>query len=553
VRSIPLFCRRTRHGPAPLFAAALVACLLGATARATDPPPSSESTGSSTRVRRLDDERARLHRDVESTHDQATKVRRELTDFERRRQETLRQLAAEGAEIGQRLSRTMQAADQLHQQIAARDIEIEHILRAGDAWVSFTHQIAPLLRARCVACHTAREPGGGHVLTHYAGLLAAGPAGPAVIPGDLASPLLTAVADGSMPKDATALSPDEVDLIRRWISLGARLDAGADPELPLIRVMPPSVHPSPPVTYPTAVPVTALAFDPEGKLLASSGYHEVLIWSVPDRRLVRRIQGVAERIYGLAFHPAVRSLAVAAGTPGVLGEVKLFDPHTGSPLANLGVADDVFLDLVYSADGSRLAASSADHTVRVYASDTGQQIAERSDHVDWVQGVRFSPDGRRLITVSRDATAKVVDLTTGSLQTTFAGHRQRVASLSIAGDLLVATGGADATVRIWNAEQGKEIRRIGGFASAVELLAAVGKERIAATDHSGTVSIHTIADGKRVLSLKTSTARNSSLTVSPAGGLIAVGSLDGTIRLFTADEGREVARWSATPPLPKEG
>ena len=70
--------------------------------------------------------------------------------------------------------------------------------------------------------------------------------------------------------------------------------------------------------------MTALAFRPDASLLAVSGYREVLLFDPHDGRLVRRVQGLAERIYDLAFSPDGRLLAVAAGTPARLGEVKLF-------------------------------------------------------------------------------------------------------------------------------------------------------------------------------------------------------------------------------------
>ena len=43
----------------------------------------------------------------------------------------------------------------------------------------------------------------------------------------------------------------------------------------------------------SAVAVTAVAFSPDGKQLASSGYHEVILWNSADGKIVRRITNVA--------------------------------------------------------------------------------------------------------------------------------------------------------------------------------------------------------------------------------------------------------------------
>ncbi len=499
-------------------------------------------------VERLDGERERLHREARDAEERQRAVRRDLSDLERRRQEVQRRFEAEAAALAARQAAVADEAARARAGLAERDAEIEHVLRAGGRWVSFTDQIAPILRARCVACHTPREPGGGHVLTHYAALLAAGPAGPAVVPGDPDSPLGAVVADGSMPKAGAALSAAEVDLIRRWVALGARLDAGADPEAPLVRVMPRVRQPDPPAVYPAPVPVSAVAFHPDGMRLASAGYHEVLLWSLPEGRLVRRITNVAERVYGLAFHPDGRRLAVAAGTPGLLGEVKLFDAADGALLADLGVADDAFLAVAFGSDGGRLVACGTDHTVRLFESDSRRPLAERSDHADWVRAVAFAPDGRRLVTASRDATAKVVDLGTGRLTATFAGHAAPVTTACWLPDgALVATGGEDGAVRLWNPDTGKEARRIGGFTGGVDVLCVVGTDRVAAADRSGTVRVHRVGDGKQVASFEAGPASPTGLAASRDGRQLAVGSLDGGITLVTVEGDATSVRWRAAP------
>jgi hypothetical protein len=540
----------TRRGATRLLLAVALAWSAARAGAAEPPAATPAATSLPATVTRLDAERDRLRAEAREVEARAVAIRREVSDLERRRQEVLRGLDAEAAALAAKRTATDADATRLEAGLAGREAEIEHVLRAGGRWVSFTHDIAPLLREKCVACHTPREPGGGHVLTHYTALLADGAAGPAVVPGDAESPLVTAVADGSMPKDGTPLTPADVDLIRRWVALGARLDGGADPEAPLVRIMPRVRQPDPPAAYPAPVPVSALTFHPDGTRLASSGYHEVLIWSVPEGRLLHRITNVAERVHGLTFHPDGRRLAVAAGTPGVLGEVKLFDVDAGRLVADLGVADDAFFAVAWAAAGSRLVAAGADASVRLFdfRSDPPRPLAERGDHADWVQAVALSPDGRRLLTASRDATAKVVDLATGRLTTTFAGHKAAVHAACWLGDgPLVATGGADGAVRIWNADTGKESRRIGGFAGAVETLCAVGTGRVVAGDRSGKVRVHATGDGKQVAAFDVGPTATTSLAVSADGRRLAVGSLDGSVALLVLDGDGKAARWRAVP------
>lgn len=88
---------------------------------------------------------------------------------------------------------------------------------------------------------------------------------------------------------------------------------------------------------------------------ASSGYHEVLVWNTADGTLIRRISNVAERIYDLEFSADGTSLAVAAGTPGQLGELKLFSAADGSLIRTLVRSRDAVFALSYSPNGQLIA------------------------------------------------------------------------------------------------------------------------------------------------------------------------------------------------------
>ncbi|HEX6986732.1 MAG TPA: c-type cytochrome domain-containing protein, partial [Planctomycetaceae bacterium] len=240
-------------------------------------------------------------------------------------------------------------------------------LPAEERPVSFAEDVAPVLVSQCLACHNARTAKGRFSVETYATLMKGGESGAAVAPGDGDfSNLVLLVESGEMPKDGDPLPEEQVALLKRWIAEGAKLDDGKPADKPLAAIMPKPPQPTPPETYPGPVPVTALAFRPDGSLLAVSGYHEVLLFDPNDGRLVRRVQNLAERIHAVEFSPDGQSLAVAAGTPARLGEVKLFRIETGELVADLASAGDSFFDVAFSPDGSKLAAAGADRTVRVW-------------------------------------------------------------------------------------------------------------------------------------------------------------------------------------------
>ena len=67
----------------------------------------------------------------------------------------------------------------------------------------------------------------------------------------------------------------------------------------------------------------------------------------------------------------------------------------------------------YSPDGKRLAAVSADSTVKVWDAATGQETLTLKGHSGAVESLAFSPDGHRLGTASGDQTVKLWDAAIG--------------------------------------------------------------------------------------------------------------------------------------------
>ena len=201
---------------------------------------------------------------------------------------------------------------------------------------------------------------------------------------------------------------------------GAKFD-GQDAAAPLRDQIPRDIpHPAAPDSLSDgAFPITAMAFTSDGKQLLVGGYHELLVWDPTAGTLVARVGNIPQRTFGMAFSPDNSWLAVAGGSPGVSGEVRLI-PWDGGPKHDaepkiLATHEDVFFDVAFRPDGQQLAAGGADGSVRVFDVPTGVERLKINNHADWVTDVCFSPDGKHIATASRDKTAKVFDAETGKL------------------------------------------------------------------------------------------------------------------------------------------
>ncbi len=427
--------------------------------------------------------------------------------------------------------------------------QAESALEPLGRFLSFSRHVAPILAERCIACHNTRSPGGRLNLDSFAALSKGGEAGPALTAHKSAeSLLLTMIQDGSMPKDADPLKPEEIAIVKQWIDVGAPLDAGVPVTADLFDVMPERSQPLPPNEYRVAIPVTAVAFNADGSQLASSGYHEVLVWNTADGTLVRRISNVAERIYDVEFSADGTTLAVAAGTPGQLGEVKLFSAADGTLVRTLVRSRDAVFALSYSPDGQQIACAGADRSIYVVNAATGEQTTHIEDHADWVMDINWSPNGQRLVSSSRDKTCKVFDAATGNPVITFPGHGEPVYTAAFLADgTTVVSGGGDKRLRVWNSADAKELRAIGGFGGDVFRVQILPGDIILSASGDRVVHENKAADGAEIRKFAGHNDWVYTLSASVGKKMIASGSYDGEIRLWNSEDGKLTTSFIAIP------
>jgi mono/diheme cytochrome c family protein len=277
--------------------------------------------------------------------------------------------------------------------------------------VSYYKDIRPIFAQNCNGCHQPAKPQGGFVMTGHADLLKAGEREkPGVVPGKPAASYLIeqiTLHDGKaeMPRGAAPLSPAQVKTITNWIAQGATDDTPASAKADLVDAAHPPKYLAPPV-------VTAVAFDPKGQFLAVAGYHEVLLYSAKDYKLVSRLIGISERINAIAFSPNGERLVAAGGSPGRFGEVQIWNPKKEDLVVSAPVTFDTVYGASWSPDGKMIAIGCGDNTVRGLDPATGKQVLQMGTHTDWVLATAFSQDGLHLVSAGRDMTMKLTEVPT---------------------------------------------------------------------------------------------------------------------------------------------
>ncbi len=276
--------------------------------------------------------------------------------------------------------------------------------------VSYDKQIRPILQARCQGCHQPAKAGGNYVMTAFERMVKGGESGEAaIVAGKPAeSHLITLITPeggkAEMPQNKPPLSAGEIELIARWIAQGASDDTPRAARTRYDRDHPP--------VYTRLPVIPALAFSPDGSLLAVAGFHEVLLWKADGSELAGRLVGLSERIESLAFSPDGKRLAVSGGRPARMGEIQVWDVAKHKLLLSAPVSYDTVYGASWSPDGTKIAFGCVDNTVRAIDSKTGEQVLYMGSHTDWVLDTVFSANGSNLISVGRDMSAKLTEVAT---------------------------------------------------------------------------------------------------------------------------------------------
>jgi hypothetical protein len=161
--------------------------------------------------------------------------------------------------------------------------------------------------------------------------------------------------------------------------------------------------------------VSAIAFSPNGKLLASGSHDEtVKLWEASSSTLQRTFKGHLKMVSAVAFSPDGKLLASGSHDK----TVKLWDVISGTLQRTLEGHSWIVNAVAFSPDGKLLASGSHDKTVKLWDASLGTLQRTLKGHSGEVKAVAFSPDGKLLASGSIDDIVKLWDASSGTLQRT---------------------------------------------------------------------------------------------------------------------------------------
>lgn len=452
--------------------------------------------------------------------------------------------------------------------VSAEPIPISTVQR--NDLVNFEREILPLLQRSCLACHSASEKQGALVLESPATMRQGGDSGPALIPGRGADSLMLRLASRQdeplMPPEgndvkASTLSSDELGLLRLWIDQGARGGDGVAMLSPKNwQAMPARIG-----------PVYAVALTEDGQFVAASRSNKLYLYHVPTGREVAqlsddRLKDVAGRPLGVAHRDLVQSLTFNRDgdllASGGFREVKLWRRPRDVQQFQHSAGGEV-TTFAISPDKQRYAvATQSKILVRNLQAEAGESVT-LNGHSDVVTSMRFSSDGTRLASSSHDGSVRLWDVDSQQevgrvhLPTSLAAV-EFIATTKPTEELphppqIIAAAGEDRIIRTFHVptsapsawkdlQPGLKLASISPDRTTAALVHAGGEVRIVLLG-AGQGSL--VASWKLEPADVTAVALHFDRPDSPAErtGTLITGHADGAIRAWSTREKRLVASW----------
>ena len=213
--------------------------------------------------------------------------------------------------------------------------------------------------------------------------------------------------------------------------------------------------------------VRSAVYAPKGSQLATAGNDRALrVWASGNYKVPLYTRNHDAAIIQVAYSPDATKLA----TVGFEKTIRIYDAITGRVDQRMACSCPDNHAVTFSSDGKMVAAGGRCGTIRVWDVASGSMVSEVKAHRRRIRSLQFTSNDQ-LVSVSDDGMVKVVDPNAGVVENSLPRQASKLFSAQLLPSDLLAVGGSDNQIRVWNLESGSEVGVLKGHTGTVSSLA----------------------------------------------------------------------------------
>lgn len=201
-------------------------------------------------------------------------------------------------------------------------------------------------------------------------------------------------------------------------------------------------------------PIDDLCYSHDGRRILTVALNKIKIWdALRDNALQWTIPTVGGSISFASFHPTGNKLVYCSDdVVYIVGMNKASVTSDDNILHELLGHEDRVIAAKFHPDGTFLVSASADHSLRIWDTETGALMHVLEGHTGKVNCVSYYKDGSRIVSGSDDKTVRIWESKTGKCIAVFEEHTANVRSVAFSPDgNKIVSGGDDRKVFVWDA------------------------------------------------------------------------------------------------------